>query len=73
VTFKLTQSFNGARLRSARLAKRLTMRDLAEKLGVNSSQIARWESGKHLPHRTYVLAMAKLLSVKVRDLDEVQV
>jgi transcriptional regulator with XRE-family HTH domain len=72
MTFKIAQTFNGERLRQARLAKNMTTRDLAEKLGVNCSLVSRWESGKNKPHKDSVAAMAKILKIKVRDLDEVE-
>lgn len=39
----------GLRIRAARTARRLTQRDLAERLGVTDVTVHYWESAKHRP------------------------
>jgi DNA-binding XRE family transcriptional regulator len=49
----------------ARRAKKLTQADLADKLGVQQSTIARIESGKGNPGLTTLLRIAKALEVNL--------
>lgn len=41
----------GITIRRARERKRMTQEELAEKLGVTRSTVARWEGGDHFPLR----------------------
>jgi transcriptional regulator with XRE-family HTH domain len=42
--------FKAGALRSRRIRLRLTQRDLAERVGISTSQVSRLEVGTHIPH-----------------------
>lgn len=53
----------GAELRQARENAKLSQRALAERVGRNSSHIARWENGKLIPSQADTAAVAQALAV----------
>jgi transcriptional regulator with XRE-family HTH domain len=59
---------DGAKLKRLRLEKRMTVRDLAEKSGVNHSAISEMERGKRNPHPSTIGKLADALEVQTREL-----
>jgi transcriptional regulator with XRE-family HTH domain len=53
------------KLRAARLALRLTQRQLAQRVPIDLSQIGRYETGATQPSYETLLDLAKALKVKV--------
>lgn len=58
----------GLRLRGLRLARGLTMADLAERIGVSQPAISQWESGREKPGRESLLKLSVELGVAPEDL-----
>jgi transcriptional regulator with XRE-family HTH domain len=58
----------GARLRTARRSAGLTQRQLAEKLGVESITVSRWERGVTTPSLPGLRRIAELTETTVSDL-----
>jgi transcriptional regulator with XRE-family HTH domain len=56
-------------LRELRRDRKWTQKDLAERLGVTSNTVARWERGEVTPSRFVVRAIAQLFGVKVVEID----
>ena len=46
----------------------MTQEFVAESLGVSRQAVSKWESGASDPSTTNLIALAKLLGVKVEDL-----
>lgn len=57
----------GARIRSAREAKRLSQRELADLIAgpVESNTVSRWERGEIMPSWPYLEAVARALDVTI--------
>lgn len=53
------------RLKQMRLKNHLTQAELADKLGADTKQISRWESGNGVPHAERLVDIARILSVSV--------
>lgn len=53
------------RLKQMRLKHHLTQAELADKLGADTKQISRWESGNGVPHAERLIDIAQILSVSV--------
>ena len=49
----------------------LTQSDLAEKIGVSKSAIAKWETGGGLPDRNNLRKLSEAMNVSVDDLHQV--
>jgi len=58
----------GQNIADIRKAKNMTQRDLAEKLGVSQSHIARWETEKSQPRRKALEELADVLEVSVDEI-----
>ena len=58
----------GATIRNLREKMAITQMVLAEKLGVSSKTVSKWETGKGLPDITLIEPLAKALSVSVLEL-----
>jgi Zn-dependent peptidase ImmA (M78 family)/DNA-binding XRE family transcriptional regulator len=55
----------GQRIRQARVASELTMRELAQHVGVSHTAISKYESGKTCPRPSVLLQIARTLNVKM--------
>ena len=58
----------GEIIRSLREKRRLTQRDLAQRLNVSDKTISKWETGRGLPDITLLEPLAGALSVSVTEL-----
>ena len=58
----------GNTIRQLREDRRMTQADLAEKLGVSSKTISKWETGKGLPDITLLQPLAQALGISVIEL-----
>ena len=58
----------GSTVKQLRETKKLTQTELAEKIGVSSKTISKWETGKGLPDITLLQPLAQALSVSVIEL-----
>ena len=52
-----------AQMRAARVAKQLTAKDAAERLGVHVNALLRWETGEAEPMASNLIALARLYDV----------
>lgn len=53
--------FNPRRLKEARLIRGLTIRELAEKIGVTKQAISQYELGEHIPKSETMMAIINTL------------
>ena len=58
----------GNTIRQLREDRRMTQAELAEKLGVSSKTISKWETGKGLPDITLLQPLAQALGISVIEL-----
>ena len=58
----------GATIKSLREAKRLTQLQLADKIGVSSKTISKWETAKGLPDISLVEPLSQALGVSIMEL-----
>ena len=58
----------GATIRRLREAKGITQNQLADKIGVGSKAVSKWETAKGLPDITLIEPLAKALGVSVMEL-----
>ncbi len=58
----------GATIKKLREAKGITQTQLAEKIGVSSKAVSKWETAKGLPDISLVEALSQALSVSVMEL-----
>jgi transcriptional regulator with XRE-family HTH domain len=58
----------GQRIRKYRKAKKLSQKDLAERLNVYQTHISKWEKDEFAPGAESVAALAKALGVSIADL-----
>lgn len=56
------------KMRSLRKAKRLTQKELAEKLYVTPSTVSKWENGVAMPDIYAITDMADIFGVEVTEL-----
>lgn len=54
----------GQRIRQARMAQGVTMRELGHKVGVSAAAISKYESGKDVPRPSVMIRLAKELRVR---------
>lgn len=60
---EMTRKVFGERLRLRRIHVNLSLRELAESIGVSPATVYKWEVGRHCPNLEDVIAMAPLLRV----------
>lgn len=58
----------GATIKQLRESKNLTQAELAEKIGVSSKTISKWETAKGLPDITLLQPLAHVLGISVIEL-----
>ena len=58
----------GAAIRQLRENQKLTQAELAEKLGVSSKTVSKWETGKGLPDISLLQPLAQALGISVIEL-----
>lgn len=58
----------GQNIKKLRLTHKLTLRDLADKIGVSYSEISRWECGLFEPRKKYRKKMAELFNIEEIEL-----
>ncbi len=46
----------------------LTQEDLARRLKIDRSSVAKWESGENNPRLKYLFAMSKIFQCRIEDL-----
>ena len=63
-----SMSYVGSRVRSFRIAKKLTQAQLASACGMDRPNISRLEGGKHTPNMTTVQKVASALGVSISKL-----
>lgn len=56
------------RIRELRKAKKLSQQELADKLGVDRSTIAKWETGTNSPRTNKLHQLAKVLDCSLEEL-----
>jgi len=56
------------RIRELRKAKKLSQQELAVKLGVDRSTIAKWETGTNSPRTDKLRQLAKVLDCSLEEL-----
>ena len=56
------------KIKSVRLEKNVSQKELAEKLGVSAAEVCRWEVGTNMPRIQILLKIASVLSCHVEDL-----
>ena len=57
----------GATIKKLREAKGLTQLQLAEKIGVSSKAVSKWETAKGLPDITLIEPLSQALGVSVME------
>ena len=62
----------GKNIRKIRLAKGLTLKQLAEKLGVSHQSVEKWEKGITMPTGKRLLLLAEVLEVTQNQLYETE-
>ena len=58
----------GAAIRQLREERNMTQAELAEKIGVSSKTVSKWETGKGLPDITLLQPLAQTLGISVIEL-----
>ena len=58
----------GATIKQLRESRHLTQAELAEKIGVSSKTVSKWETGKGLPDITLLQPLAQALGISVIEL-----
>ncbi len=56
-----------SKLQQARVARRWTLEQVAEKIGVQRGTVSRWENGHETPHLRYVAALEKLYDMSASE------
>ena len=56
------------RIRELRKAQKLSQQELATKLGVDRSSVAKWETGAHTPRTDKLRKLAEVLNCSLEDL-----
>lgn len=58
----------GSFLRELRKEKQLTQEQLAERFGVTSRSVSRWETGSNMPDLSILMELADFYDVDIRDI-----
>ena len=65
---KSEQDNFGAKIKERRAKKKLTRAELAKKIGVATSTVARWEASKQCPGGSNLLALCKILGARPKTI-----
>lgn len=57
-------------LKTSRLAKNLTQKELADKCNVNIRTYQKWESGIQKPKSKHLFDLIKVLDIDIKDIKE---
>ena len=60
----------GSFLRELRKEKQLTQEQLAERFGVTSRSVSRWETGSNMPDLSILVELADFYDVDIRDISD---
>lgn len=63
-----TEEFVGERLRRIRLARKMTIAEVAERVGVSRPTIWSWESGRTKPRKNSMQALLEMMNVSENEL-----
>lgn len=58
----------GKFIRTARVKKELTQRELASKIGVKPGTVSKWECGRGMPDLEAILPLCEALDITFREL-----
>ena len=58
----------GEKIKSRRSAKGLSVKDVADKMGVSPQAVYRWESGERMPDIVTFLSLVKLFGVSMEEM-----
>lgn len=58
----------GTRIKTARLQRRLTQKQVGEALGINDRHVQAWEAGRRNPGPKHLAKLSEVLGLDVRDL-----
>lgn len=64
----MDQKKAGSFLRELRKEKQLTQEQLAERFGVTSRSVSRWETGSNMPDLSILVELADFYDVDIRDI-----
>ena len=64
----MDQKKTGSFLRELRKEKQLTQEQLAERFGVTSRSVSRWETGSNMPDLSILVKLADFYDVDIRDI-----
>lgn len=64
----MDQKKSGLFLRELRKEKQLTQEQLAERFGVTSRSVSRWETGSNMPDLSILVELADFYDVDIRDI-----
>ncbi len=64
----MDQKNTGSFLRELRKEKQLTQEQLAERFGVTSRSVSRWETGSNMPDLSILVELADFYDVDIRDI-----
>ena len=64
----LSMNTFGENLKSERTAKKMSQRELANKLGVSQQQVSQWELNKVEPTLSNIVAIIRTLEITFEDL-----
>ena len=56
------------RIRELRISQKLSQQELATKLGIDRSTVAKWETGTHSPRTDKLRQLAKVLNCSLEEL-----
>lgn len=62
--------FSGEKLKAARLAAKLSQRQVGYKLDITNSSVLDWERNRSMPTADKLPAIAEILGVEIKDLFE---
>lgn len=58
----------GTRIKTARLQRRLTQKQVGEALGIDGRHVQAWEAGRRNPGPKHLAKLSEVLGLDVRDL-----